>query len=57
MHRLAGINGNAFRWGSHPSGNVFKKNLGVGYLNSGIALECYHHLCTAIFVGCGKRGR
>jgi hypothetical protein len=25
MHRFTGINGNIFRWGSHPSGDVFKK--------------------------------
>jgi hypothetical protein len=25
MHRFAGINENIFRWGSHPSGDVFKK--------------------------------
>jgi hypothetical protein len=25
MHRFVGINGNIFRWGSHPSGDVLKK--------------------------------
>lgn len=31
MHRLVGINGMKFRWGTHPSGDIFKKIRNPGH--------------------------